>query len=392
LKLYGLGLMATAMPGFSFARAQTDSRFVLVILRGAVDGLAIGAPYGEPAYQSLRGALALPSPGSSDGLLKLDGLFGMHPSLANVHQMYMQREAILLHAVATPYRERSHFDAQDLLESGSDRAGGTRDGWLNRALAHLQAPHDKATAIAMAHNLPLVLRGKQAATSWAPSRLPDTAEETLRRIKSLYANDEFFSSRLEQALEARDIAGDMGKRQKRVRRNKQAREMMHAAAKFLNTADGPRIAVLESGGWDTHANQGAATGSLANKLGELDASLGEFKKAMGPAWSQTVVCVATEFGRTVRVNGTGGTDHGTAGAALLLGGAVNGGRIVTDWPGLKNSALYEGRDLAPTTDLRSVFKSVLRDHMGISNERLERDVFPGQVSVPDIANLVRQET
>ena len=137
-----------------------------------------------------------------------------------------------------------------------------------------------------------------------------------------------------------------------------------------------------------HANQGAATGSLANKLGDLDASLGEFKKAMGPTWSQTVVCVATEFGRTVRVNGTGGTDHGTAGAALLLGGAVNGGRIVTDWPGLKNSALYEGRDLAPTTDLRSVFKSVLRDHMGISNERLERDVFPGQVAVPDIADLV----
>lgn len=392
LKRYGMGLMAMSMPGISFARAQTESRFVLIILRGAADGLAIGVPYGEPAYHSLRGEIALPSPGSADGLLKLDGLFGLHPSLVRVHQMYQQGEATLLHAVATPYRQRSHFDAQDLLESGSDQSDGTRNGWLNRALAHLQTRHDKAAAIAMAQNLPLVLRGEQSATSWAPSRIPDPTDETLERIKSLYANDEFFSSRLKQALESQDIAGDMSKKRKRVNKSEAARKMMLAAAKFLNAEEGPRIAVLESGGWDTHANQGSTKGSLANKLGGLDTALGEFQQAMGSTWKQTVVAVVTEFGRTAKVNGTRGTDHGTASAALLLGGAVNGGRVVADWPGLKSSSLFEGRDLAPTTDLRSVFKTVLADHMGVSVNKLDKDVFPGKRAVPAIDNLIRVQS
>jgi uncharacterized protein (DUF1501 family) len=390
LKQLGLGILAAGMPGVSFARARTDSRFVLVVLRGAADGLAMLAPYGEPGYAGVRGELALPPPGDSDGLLKLDGLFGLHPSFSNIYTFYQEGEAILLHAVATPYRERSHFDAQDLLENGTTRPGGSRDGWLNRALAPLQGSGGKEAAIAMAQNIPLVLRGGQPVTSWAPSRLPDADEATIQRIRNLYAGDEFFSTRLQQALDSQEIAGDMDSERRRNNRKAQAREMTESAAKFLKSADGPRIAVIESGGWDTHANQGGVTGSLANKFRDLDTSLGEFRRAMGAQWSSTVVAVVTEFGRTARVNGTRGTDHGTAGAALLLGGAVNGGRIVADWPGLQKSSLFEGRDLAPTTDLRAVFKGILTDHLAVPRKLLDREVFPDSGSAPGLKDLVRE--
>jgi len=362
----------------------------LVILRGAVDGLAMLAPYGEPSYAGLRGELALQAPGSAGGLLKLDGLFGLHPSLSNIHDMYQQQQATLFHAIASPYRERSHFDAQDLLENGTLKAGGTRDGWLNRALSSINNANNKTgknySAIAMAQNTPLVLRGPQSVSSWAPSSLPGADDDTLRRIKRLYANDEFFAERLQQALEAQEIAGDKQVSRRR-NREKQAREKMQATAKFLRADNGPRIAVLESGGWDTHANQGAANGSLANKLKALDTNLGEFKNAMGDDWSSTVVMLVTEFGRTVRVNGTRGTDHGTAGAAMLLGGAVNGGKIQTDWPGLQAANLYQGRDLMPTTDLRSVFKGVLADHLSVAKSKLDNEVFPDSIDTPAIKDL-----
>jgi uncharacterized protein (DUF1501 family) len=321
--------------------------------------------------------------------LKLDGLFGLHPSFSNIHSLYQQQQAVLLHAVATPYRERSHFDAQDLLENGSLSPGGRRDGWLNRALAPLHKTGGKEAAIAMAQNTPLVLRGSEPVTSWAPSRLPDADDETLRRIRNLYSSDDFFASRLQQALDSREIAGDDMNSRKRKNRDAQSREMMQATAKFLMAPDGPRVAVIESGGWDTHANQGGATGSLANKFRNLDSSLDQFRRAMGDEWSKTVVAVVTEFGRTVRVNGTRGTDHGTAGAALLLGGAVNGGRVVSDWPGLKSSFLYQGRDLAPTTDLRSVFKGVLVDHLSVPHTLLNKEVFPDSTAAPAMKDLIR---
>lgn len=388
LKDIGLGLLAAGLPTVSFAQAATDSRLVFFVLRGAVDGLAVMAPYGEPAYAKMRGELALSSPGTENGLLKLDGLFGLHPSFANVQNLYQQRQAVLLHAVATPYRERSHFDGQNLLENGTASPGGARDGWLNRALAPLNSTIGKEAAIAMAQNPPLVIRGNQAFSSWSPSKLPDADDETMRRIKSLYSNDEFFATRLQQALDSQDIAGDMDTKRRRSNKRQQEKEQMAATAKFLRAPEGPRVAVIESGGWDTHANQGAANGSLANKFKDLDTSLGEFKQAMGDDWSKTVVMVVTEFGRTVRVNGTRGTDHGTAGAALLLGGAVNGGRIMSDWPGLQNSALYEGRDLAPTMDLRSVFKGVLADHLDIPAAMLDREVFPDSGAVKASEDLI----
>jgi uncharacterized protein (DUF1501 family) len=384
LKLLGATAAAQAVPQLALAAAETEARFVLVILRGAVDGLALAPPYGDGNYARLRGQLALDNPGSADGALKLDGLFGLHPALTEVQARYDAREALLVHAVASPYRERSHFDGQDLLESGGPRVGVLRDGWLNRGLAALPG----ATAIALAQNTPLVLRGASPVTSWAPSRLPDADDATLARLQRLYAGDEFFASRLEQALRSRDIAGDMGNGQRR-RGNEaqQFAELMRSAARFLTAPDGARIAVLEFGGWDTHANQGAASGQLASRFAVLDTALADLRKGLGDSWRDTVIAVVTEFGRTVRVNGTRGTDHGTGTAALLLGGAVNGGRVVADWPGL--GTLYEDRDLLPTTDLRSVFKGVLAEHLELAPTFLEREVFPDSATAQPLRNLIR---
>ena len=225
LRQIGFGAVATSLPGLCFAKADTAARLVLIILRGAADGLAIAAPYGEGKYQSLRGELAIPKPGASDGLLKLDGLFGLHPSLANVYNHYEKNEALVVQAVSSPYRERSHFDGQDVLENGVVTAGGKRDGWLNRALAPLGGSLGDEAAIAMSQNTPLVLRGANSVTSWSPSQLPDADEDTIRRIAALYADDEFFSTRLAQALESQQIAGEMGSMKRTRRRGNDARAM-----------------------------------------------------------------------------------------------------------------------------------------------------------------------
>ncbi|MDJ0940278.1 MAG: DUF1501 domain-containing protein [Woeseiaceae bacterium] len=387
LKRAGAGMAVAAMPGLSLARTDTDARFVLVILRGAVDGLAMCAPYGDRNYAGLRGELALD--GSSLG--KLDGIFGLHPAFKTLHQSYEQREALVVHAVASPYRERSHFDGQDVLENGGANVGRLRDGWLNRALVPLGGSLGNETAIAMAQNTPLVLRGDASVTSWAPSQLPDTSDSTIDRLADLYADDEFFAIRLQQALKSQSIADSVDGMNEQRRRPNDAqfvRTMMSSTANFLKADDGPRIAVVEAGGWDTHANQGAATGQLANRFTALDAGLDELKRQLGDAWSNTVVAVVTEFGRTARVNGTRGTDHGTATAAVLVGGAINGGKVVSDWPGLRNGDLYEGRDLAATTDLRSVFKTILTEHLDVDAAYVEREVFPDSSSARALDGLI----
>jgi uncharacterized protein (DUF1501 family) len=377
--LMGLGGLASGLPGLSLAAAETDKRFVFVILRGALDGLAIAPPYGDGNYRKLRGELAIDAPGSSQSVLKLDGLFGLHPSLTTTHALFEQGDAMVVHSVASPYRSRSHFDGQDILENGSLTAGGIKTGWLNRALGPMGGGLGKETAIALAQNTPMVLRGDHSVTSWAPSRLPDAADDTLTRIADLYADDDFFSTRLQLALESQSIAGSMGGMDGKRRNNDFAhwKTTAEAAARFLTAPDGPTIAVLETGGWDTHANQGAVTGYLANRLEALDASLAALRDGLGNAWTKTVVVVATEFGRTVKVNGTRGTDHGTATAALLLGGALRGGRVIADWPGLAAADLFQGRDLYPTADIRSVFKSVLIEHLQLPERYVETEAFPG---------------
>jgi uncharacterized protein (DUF1501 family) len=365
---------------------------VLVILRGAADGLAIAAPYGDADYRAVRGELALAAPGESDGLLKLDNLFGLHPSLAGIHAEFRKEQALVVHAVASPYRSRSHFDGQDVLENGAASVGLLRDGWLNRALAPLGGTLGNEVAIAMAQNTPLVLRGDNSVTSWAPSQLPDADDSTLRRLQDMYADDEFFATRLAQALKSQQIADNESSMEQMRSRGNDAQQLhttMQATARFLTAENGPRIAVLETSGWDTHANQGTANGALANRLGGLDAGLMTLRDELGKVWSKTVVAVVTEFGRTVAVNGTRGTDHGTASAALLLGGAVNGGRVIADWPGLGKSDLYQERDLMPTKDMRSLFKAVLADHLALSDSTLNTAVFPDSVAAPAMRDLIR---
>lgn len=384
LKSLGLTAAISSIPGLAFANAETDSRFVLVVLRGAVDGLALAPPYGDGSYSRVRGELAIARPH------KLDGLFGLHPSLTNVGQWFQEGQATIVHAVASPYRERSHFDGQDLLENGATRVGALRDGWLNRAIAPLGGSVGNEQAIALAQNTPLVLRGDNSVTSWAPSQLPDADDSTIARLQRLYADDEFFAVRLEQALRSQDIAGgEMDSSGSRGNEARQFADLMTSAAKFLTTENGPRIAVVELGGWDTHANQGAESGALANRFEALDAGLANLRKGLGDSWTNTAVAVVTEFGRTVRVNGTRGTDHGTATAAMLLGGAVNGGKVISDWPGLRDKDLYAGRDLMPTTDLRSVFKGVLAEHLQLDPGFINKNVFPGSADAAPLSGLIR---
>ncbi|MEL7535887.1 MAG: DUF1501 domain-containing protein [Pseudomonadota bacterium] len=379
-------------PGLSLANAATDRRFLMLILRGAADGLALLPPYAEPGYAKLRGELAIAAPGRSDGAHKIDGTFGLHPAFDWLAQRFADGQALGVHAVASPYRERSHFDGQDALENGTATALGRRDGWLNRAIAPLGGKLGDEVAIALGTSTPLILRGDQSVANWAPSRLPGADDDTLARLARLYEKDEFLHMRLAQAMQSQAIADDAGTMSTRRRGNAQAqfRQTMIQAGNFLATEDGPRIAVVDSGGWDTHANQGGANGGLANRFRGLDQGLAAFQSTLGDAWQSALILVVTEFGRTVRVNGTRGTDHGTAGAALLVGGNVDGGRVIADWPGLNESALYQGRDLYPTTDLRALCKGVVTEHLGLDPAIVDRSVFPDSGNVKPLTGLTRR--
>jgi uncharacterized protein (DUF1501 family) len=383
----------------AFARADTrSSRFVLVILRGALDGLASVPPLADRDYAGLRRELALHAAGEAGGALPLDGFFGLHPSLAFLHECYAARELTVLHALASPYRERSHFDGQDVLENGTPRPHALQTGWLNRALAASHAPAAREAGVSLGQNVPLVMRGPASVTSWSPSKLVALDDDTLTRITDLYAGDALLASRLADARAADAIAtGEGGGAETMTPQGTPAAakgkardaETVRAAAGFLRRDDGPKVAVFDTSGWDTHANEGGAQGQLAGRLGELDAGLATLRQELGPAWQETAVLLLTEFGRTAAINGTRGTDHGTATAAFLLGGAVAGGRVIADWPGLSPRALYQGRDLAPTLDVRSVLKGILAEHLAVPSPALEQEVFPESFAVRPLRGLVR---
>ncbi|MES2097780.1 MAG: DUF1501 domain-containing protein [Pseudomonadota bacterium] len=370
------GAAALALtPRMAFARADTDRRFVFIIQRGAADGLGTIGAVGDPAFAAARGQLAEDFATGK----KLDSLFALHPAMTSLGAMYDGGEALFAHAIASPYRDRSHFDGQNVLESGGAAAYTTKDGWLNRMLGVI--PSGLAKAIAVSATIPLAMRGPHEVTSYAPSALPQASDDLLQRVSMLYQGDSQLHGLWGEAMDTRMLTSDLNDVSV-----KNAASTGALAAKLLSPANGARIAMIETGGWDTHAGQ---RGRLANQLKGLDTLIDSLKTGMGAAWSDTMVLVATEFGRTVAVNGTGGTDHGTGSAAMLVGGAVKGGRVMADWPGLGQAALYEGRDLKPTLGLDQFVAGAVASHYRVEPRRAMAILFPETKSGAPVTGLTR---
>jgi len=387
------------------ARAEGhDPRFLAIVLRGGLDGLAVVAPVGDPDWRKLRGDKALTLDGQSPAL-PLDDFFALNPAMPNLHRLYRAGQALFVHAVATHYRERSHFDGQDVLQSGFAGPGVVDTGWLNRALSAV-APGSSAAArgrqaFAIGPITPLVMRGPAPVLAWMPPRLPPVGDDTVMRLLDLYRHtDPVFAAVIEERVGIAAIAHAGGMDVKPADASPAVQtggiaqvrtyfaDAAGAAAKFLARPDGPRVGALAFDGWDTHVNEGAEKGRLADLLGALDGALAAVETSMGEAWRDTVVALVTEFGRTAQINGNDGTDHGTATAALFAGGALKGGRVIADWPGLKEADLYEKRDLKPTTDLRAVVKGLLRDHLRVDERHLETAVFPDSTAARPVAGLL----
>jgi uncharacterized protein (DUF1501 family) len=369
-------LGTAALPRISFAKGGSgEQRFIFVIQRGAADGLYSVAPVGDPGLRAARASLV---DAMGEGV-KLDAMFALHPALKQTAELYKGGQALFVHAVASANRDRSHFDAQNILETGGARAYAEKYGWMNRLVGLL--PTDNAKAMALAQTLPAALRGPSAVTSYAPSRLPDASQDLMARVTDLYAHDVQLRGLWQSALDTRALAGNLGEGDGR---NGAATGAL--AAKLMLPANGARLMMIETGGWDTHSAQ---KGRLNAGLNGLDQMIGAIKAGLGAAWANTVILIATEFGRTVAVNGTGGTDHGTASAAMLIGGAVNGGRVIADWPGLRSSDQFEGRDLKPTIALEAVIASTLAGHFALDPVQTARVLYPSLPAPKRVEGLIR---
>lgn len=372
-QMLAAGTAALFAPRIAFAKAATERRLVFVIQRGAADGLATLAPTGDPAYAALRGDLIpelLQQP-------RLGGLFALHPALKQVAGLYGAKQALFAHAIASPYRDRSHFDGQNVLETGGLLPYDRKDGWMNRLLALLPR---ETRGLAISATIPTALRGAVQVSSYAPSNLPDASQDLLQRVTGMYAQDQQLHALWQEALQTRAMAGDLASGGARG-----AAAAGQLIASLMKGADGARVVMVETTGWDTHAGQKAR---LNNQLEGLDGLLAALRSNLGESWADTLVVVATEFGRTAAANGTGGTDHGTGSLAMLLGGTVAGGRILTDWPGLGQNQLYEGRDLRPTADLDALIGGAVAAHFGLDPLRVAPGLFPGSKDKP-IEGLIR---
>lgn len=386
LLLGGLGAgIGLAFAGRASAQPSSGRpKLVMIIARGAMDGLSVTVPYGDPNYRNLRGALAIPEPGQANGALALGDGFGLHPALKTLHDLHGAGQMRFAPAVALPVRVRSHFDAQDVLENGGETQRAQSDGWLNRALvAAGGAGGPKGLSIGA--QTPLILRGAAETSSWAPGGQIKGEDRIASLLQDLYVDDPMLGHNLARGLETEALAGAMGDGAAPLRRNDVA-GLGLAAARLMTGEQGADVVALSVDGWDTHARQ---LGQLQPRLEGLDALIGGLKTGLGEEWSRTVLIVATEFGRTARANGTQGTDHGTASSLLLAGGAIKAGGPIGDWPTLAENRLFENRDLAPTLDVRSVFKGVLRDHLGVDRAALDSKVFPDSAAeAPTLTGLV----
>jgi uncharacterized protein (DUF1501 family) len=377
--------------------ALAGRKLVIVVCRGGMDGLSVSPPIGDPDYAGLRRGIAIPP----EAALRLDGTFALHPSLAAIHAMARQGEARIVPAMASPDRARSHFEAQDVLETGAAGVYATDSGWMNRALSAMG--DRKVEALSVGATSPLILRGGVQTGAWSPGRGSDKSPRLPGLLMDLYAGDPLLGPAFAQGLETEAMAktamvgmaagpapGYAGGGLPGLQRQGQAsaKRIGQTVAGFMTQPNGPQLVALSAEGFDTHANQGAAQGQLANRLLYLDSLSEGLREGLGVDWSKTVVVFATEFGRTARINGTGGTDHGTGSTAILLGGGLKKGGIIGDWPTLKENALYEGRDTRPTVDSRALFKGLLQDHMGVDRRALDTAVFPDSAGVVPVSGLV----
>jgi len=354
---------AGAMPRFAYAAAGTQKRLVFIIQRGAADGLATVAPTGDPAFAAARRAMADETVGGA----KLDAMFTLHPAMAATAGLYTGKQAHFAHAVATGYRDRSHFDGQNMLEGGGSRPYGRDTGWVGRLLTLL--PPAERDAIAIAPAVPLALRGTVQVGTYAPSRLPQADADLIARLTVLYQDDPLLHPLWDSAVKTQELASDIG-----GNNGRNGADLGKLAASLMLPADGARVMMVETGGWDTHSGQ---RGRLAAQLRGLDQLVGALRTGLGPAWQDTLVIVATEFGRTVEINGTGGTDHGTASTAMLLGGGLKeGGKVSADWPGIGTAARYEGRDLRPTRRLESVIAGAVAHHYALDPKSVTTTLYP----------------
>lgn len=363
-----LGAAGLTLPRMAFAQGAGERNLLFVMLRGAADGMAMAAPMGDPGYEALRPA-TLPE---YDGAMRAEGLFALNPAFENVGAAYAAGEALIVHATATSYRERSHFDGQNMLETGAATPNAKVDGWLNRLVAMKAAESGEPApkALAIAPTMPLALRGAAPASSYAPSSLPEASDAFMDRVGLLYQNDALLGDLWSRALETQAMAANDS-----LRNLRDAQAAGELAASLMRGSDGARVAMIELGGWDTHANQ---VGAYRRNARQLDTLLGAYKTGMGANWGNTLVLVVTEFGRTARFNGTNGSDHGTGSAALLMGGAVKGGRVLADWPGLRDSELHEARDLKATIALESVMAGAVAEHMRLDPSLALAQLFPGR--------------
>lgn len=362
------GLLALWPASATFANSPSDTRLLVVLLRGGMDGLHALPMVADQNYRNLRARLL----GDGPQAHPLDGTFGLHPKLDFMSELYAQKQLLPIVAVAPPYRQRSHFEAQDCVENGTATPSGARDGWMNRCVAALPG----SDALAVASVMPLIMRGTAKVETWSPPLSNQVNPILLQRLQTLYAADPTLASAFEQTVaQASGEAASGGDRRGGFQ------QLMAAAARFMSAPNGARIGFVEDSGWDTHSNEANV---LDRKFSELDAGLRAFHDGATTVWPKTVIVICTEFGRTAAVNGTIGTDHGVGTTAFLVGGAVNGGRVAGDWPGLKSSELNENRDLRATSDLRSVFRQVLTEHLGMGAEALDRRVFPGSAALPNL--------
>ncbi len=421
----GLGISVTFLGRAVYAASEGDiakRKLVVFICRGAMDGLSVSPPIGDANYQSLRTEIAIAGFGQPNGALQLDSTFGLHPRLETVHALALKGEARIAPAIATPDRARSHFEAQDVLESGQPATQAT-SGWLNRAMESLSASRT-VHAMSVGPQEPLILRGRMEAASWSPGGIKERDPRLAQILTDLYAGDALLAPALASGLQTEAMAAiatapdtnamaaqpaamqpaamqqpagaaqsspqqlQAYAAQQQQQAANQARKLGDTLAKFMLEPNGPQIAAVSLDGFDTHANQGAADGQLATRLRGLDAAIDGLSSGLGPEWKNTVVVVATEFGRTARMNGTKGTDHGTASTALVLGGALKKGGIIGDWPTLQQARLFENRDTAPTLDMRGLFKGVLADQLGVDRRALDTTVFPDSTGVPPVVAIV----